>query len=169
MSDGSASVSWGLCVFSRISRRMAFALLRIAVTSWRTEFGQRWRGKVPFADGGAALWGNMADAASIASPSISWRVFASSNMCVLVSCEVSRKPSGEIVPDGNSSESLSERAVACANLMAAKESIVTLDFQVSKVCSGIGYWNMGTLGGRGLGGATASAVRMGMEILPRTP
>ena len=106
---------------------------------------------------------------SIASPSISWSVFASSSMCVLVSCEVSRTPSGEIAPDGNSSESLSERAVAFANMMAVKESIVTLDFHVSKVCSGIGYWNMGTLGGCGVGEAIASAVRMGMEILPRTP
>ena len=126
---------------------MVFALRRISATSWRTKLGQRWRGKVPLADGGAALWGNMADAVSIASPSISWRVFASSSMCVLASCEVSRTPCGEIAPDGNSSESLSERAVAFANMMAVKESIVTLDFQVSKVCSGIGYWNMGTLGG----------------------
>jgi hypothetical protein len=145
--DWSVSVGWRFCGSSRISRRMAFALLRIAVTSWRTELGQRWRGKVLLADGGAALWGNMADAVSIASPSISWRVFASSSMCVLVSCEVSRTPYGEISPDGNSSESLIERAVAFANMMAVKESIVTLDFQVSKVCSGIGYWNMGTLGG----------------------
>jgi hypothetical protein len=56
-------------------------------------------------------------------------------------------PSREIAPDGNSSESLSERAVAFANMMDVKESIVTLDFQVSKVCSGIGYWNIVTLGG----------------------
>ncbi len=89
----------------------------------------------------------MVDAVSIASPSISWRVFASSIMCVLVSCEVFRTPSGEIAPEGNSSESSSERAVAFANMMAVKESIVSLDFQVSRVCSGIGYWNMGTLGG----------------------
>ena len=102
---------------------------------------------MPLLGGGVALWGNMAEAVSIASPSISWRVFASSSMCVLVSCEVSLTPSGEMAPDGNSSESLSERAVAFANMMAVKESIVTLDFQASKVCSGIGYWNMGTLGG----------------------
>ena len=73
---------------------------------------------MPLADGGAALWGNMDDAMSIATPSISWRVFASSSMCVLVSSEVSRTPSREIAPDGNSSESLSERAVAFANMMS---------------------------------------------------
>ena len=83
---------------------------------------------MPLAAGGAALWGNMADAVSIASPSISWRVFASSSMCVLVSCEVSRTPSGENAPDGNSSESLSERAVAFANMMFVYESTMTLDF-----------------------------------------
>jgi len=89
----------------------------------------------------------MAEAVSIASPSISWSAVASSRMCVLVSWEISRTPSGDIAPDGNSRESLSERAVAFASIMAVYESIVTLDFQASKVCSGIGYWNIGTLGG----------------------
>ena len=89
----------------------------------------------------------MAEAVSIASPRISWSVFASSIMCVLVSWEISRTPSGDIAPDGYSRESLSERAVAFASIMAVYDSIVTLDFQASKVCSGIGYWNIGTLGG----------------------
>ena len=89
----------------------------------------------------------MAEAVSMASPSISWSVFASSIMCVLVSWEISRTPSGDIVPDGYSRESLSERAVAFASIMAVYEYIVTLDFQASKVWSGIGYWNIGTLGG----------------------
>jgi hypothetical protein len=31
--------------------------------------------------------------------------------------------------------------------MAVYDSIETLDFQASKVWSGIGYWNIGTLGG----------------------
>ena len=89
----------------------------------------------------------MAEAVSIASPSISWSVFANSIICVLVSWEISRTPSGDIAPDGNSRESLSERAVAFASIMDVYESIVTLDFQASKVWSGTGYWNTGTLGG----------------------
>ena len=89
----------------------------------------------------------MAEAASIASPRISWSVFANSAMCVLVSWEISRTPSGDIAPDGNSRESLSERAVAFASIMAVYVSIETLDFQASRVWSGIGYWNIGTLGG----------------------
>ena len=89
----------------------------------------------------------MAEAVSIASPSISWSAVASSRMCVLVSWEIFRSPSGDIAPDGNSRESLSERAMAFASIMAVYESIVTLDFQASKVCSGIGYWNIGTLRG----------------------
>ncbi len=68
--------------------------------------------------GGTALWGNMIVAVSIASPSIYWRVFARSRMCVLVSCEVSLLPSGEMAPVGNSSESVRERAVALASMMA---------------------------------------------------
>ncbi len=60
----------------------------------------------------------MAVAVAIASPIISWSVFASSKICVLVFWETSRMPSGEIAPDGNSKESLSERAVAFASIMA---------------------------------------------------
>ena len=87
------------------------------------------------------------EAVSIASPSISWSVFASSIICVLVSWEVSRTPSGDIAPEGNSRESLRERAVAFAIIMAVYDSIVTLDFHAFKVWSGIGYWKIGTLGG----------------------
>ena len=89
----------------------------------------------------------MAEAVSIASPSISWSAVASSRMCVLVSWEISLTPSVDIAPDGTSRESRSERAVAFASIMAVYESIATLDFQASKVCSGIGYWNIGTLRG----------------------
>jgi hypothetical protein len=89
----------------------------------------------------------MAEAVSIASPSISWSVFVSSIICVLVSWEISRTFSGDIAPDGNSRESLSERAVAFVSIMAVYDSIVTLDFHAFKVWSGIGYWNIGTLGG----------------------
>ncbi len=73
---------------------------------------------MPLEGGGAALCGIMAVAVSIAPPSMSWRVFASSRMCVLVSCEVSLLPSGEMAPIGSSSEALRERAVALANVMA---------------------------------------------------
>ena len=61
--------------------------------------------------------GNMAVAVSIAFPSISWRVLASSRMCVLVSFEVSLLPYGEMAPVGDSSEPLRERAVALASMM----------------------------------------------------
>ena len=37
------------------------------------------------------------------------------------------------------------------------------------MCSGMGYWNKGTLGGCGIGGAIAAAVRIGIDILPMTP
>ncbi len=60
----------------------------------------------------------MATAVSIASPSISWRVVASSRICVLVSLEVSLLPSREMDPLGNSSESFRDRAVALASMMA---------------------------------------------------
>jgi hypothetical protein len=60
----------------------------------------------------------MAVAMSMAFPSMSWRVFASSRMCVLVSCEVSVSLSGEMAPVGNYSEPLRERAMALASMMA---------------------------------------------------
>ena len=63
------------------------------------------------------MCGNMAVAVSIATPSMSWRVFASSKMCVLVSWEMSLAPSGEMVPVVNSSESLRERPIALARLI----------------------------------------------------
>jgi hypothetical protein len=43
-------------------------------------------------------------------------------------------------------ESNSERAIAFAREMEVYESIATLYFHSSRVCSGIGYRNMGTLG-----------------------
>ncbi len=116
--DGSSEVGLGVCVSIRMRRRAAFARRRISATSCRTEVGQRWRGRVPLEGGGTALCGNMAVAVSIASPSIYWRVFASSRVCVLVSLEVSLLPFGEIAPIGNSSDSLRERAVALASMMA---------------------------------------------------
>ncbi len=64
------------------------------------------------------MCGNMATAVSIASPSISWRVFASYRICVLVSLEVSLLPSGEMDPLGDSRESFRDRAVALASMMA---------------------------------------------------
>ncbi len=63
------------------------------------------------------MWGNMVVAVAIASPNISWRVLASSRMWVLVSAEVSRLPSGEMWPVGDSMDSLRERAVALANMV----------------------------------------------------
>jgi hypothetical protein len=63
------------------------------------------------------LWGNMAVAVAIASLRISWRVLASYRMWILVSSEVSRLPSGEIWPVGESMDSLRERAVALANMV----------------------------------------------------
>ena len=63
------------------------------------------------------MWGNMAVAVAIASPRMSWRVLVSSRMWILVSSEVSRLPSGEIWPVGESMESLRERAVALANIV----------------------------------------------------
>ncbi len=108
----------GVVASIRTSRRTAFARRRISATSCRTELGQMWRGRVPLIGGGTALWGNMVVAVSTAFPSISWRVIASSRMCVLVSCEVSMLPSREMAPDGYSNESLSERAVDLASIMA---------------------------------------------------
>ena len=67
--------------------------------------------------GGATLGGDMVMAVSIASPRISWRVLARSRMWVLVSCEVSLLPSGEICPVGNCIESIRERAVARASMV----------------------------------------------------
>ena len=64
------------------------------------------------------MWRNMTLAVSKASPSISWRVFASSRMCVVVSCEIFLLPIREMAPVVNSSESLRERAVALANMIA---------------------------------------------------
>ncbi len=64
------------------------------------------------------MWGNMALAVSKVSPGISWRVFASSRMCVVVSCEISLLPIGEMAPVVNSSESVKERAVTFANMTA---------------------------------------------------
>ena len=71
-------------------------------------------------DGGgvATLWGNMVVAVAIASLRISWRVLASSRMWFLVSSEVSRLPSGEMSPVVNSIESMRERAVALASMVA---------------------------------------------------
>ena len=63
------------------------------------------------------MWGNMVVAVAIAAPRISWRVLASSRMWVLVSSEVSRLPSGEMWPVGESMDSLRERAVALANMV----------------------------------------------------
>ncbi len=91
----------GVLASIRTSRRTAFARRRISATSCRTELGQRWRGRVPLEGGGAALWGNMVVAVSIAFQSISWRVFASSRMCVLVSCEVSLLPFGKWTQSGS--------------------------------------------------------------------
>jgi len=85
-------------------------------------------------------------------PRRSGRVLASSRMWVLVSFDVFRLPSGEMGPVGNSIESLKERAVALASMVAVWESTATLDFHSSRVCSGMGYWNIGTLGGCGVGG-----------------
>ncbi len=45
-------------------------------------------------------------------------VFASSRMCVVVSCETSLLPIGEMAPVGYPSESLREMAVALANMTA---------------------------------------------------
>ena len=59
----------------------------------------------------------MVVAVAIAAPRISWRVLESSRMCVLVSSEVSRLPSGEMWPVGESMDSLRERAVALANMV----------------------------------------------------
>ncbi len=78
-------------------------------------------------------------------------------MCVIASSEIYRFSSGEVAPVGNSTESMRERAVAFANLVAEYESIATLDFHSSRVCFGIGYWNIGTSGGFVLGGAMAAA------------
>jgi hypothetical protein len=43
--------------------------------------------------------------------------------------------------------------MALANAMAPKESTVTFDFHPSRVCSGMGYWKRGTLGGLAIGRA----------------
>jgi hypothetical protein len=43
-------------------------------------------------------------------------------------------------------ESSRVRAIADERVMAGYESTVTLDFYPFKVCSGIGYWNVGTHG-----------------------
>ena len=64
------------------------------------------------------MWGNMVVAKSIASPRMSWRVLASSRMWDVVFCEVPRLPSGEMAPVGNSIESLRERDVALARMVA---------------------------------------------------
>ncbi len=83
----------------------------------------------------------------IASPRMTWRVLATSRIYVLVSCEVSRPPSGDMSPVGNSIESKRERAVAFARCVAVYESTATLVFHSSKMCSGMGYRNMETRGG----------------------
>ena len=116
--DDSPDEVLGVLASIRTSRRTAFARRRISATSCRTELGHRWRGRMPLEGGGAALWGNMAVAVSKASSSIFWRVLASSRMCVLESCEVSLLPYGEMAPVGNSNESLREKAVALASMMA---------------------------------------------------
>ena len=167
--DESSWVSVGGLASNLMSRRMALALRRMLETSCRTELGQRSRGRVLLERAGASLCGNMVMAVSIASPRIAWRVWAKSKMCVFVSCEVSRFPSGEMAPVGNSIESMRERDVALASIVAVYESTITLDFHSARVCSGIGYWNMGTRGDCALGGAMAAAKKMGRLSLPRTP
>ena len=72
---------------------------------------------MPLVGGGVTLLGNMVVAVAMASPRISWRVLASSRMWILVSCEVSMLPPGEICPVGNSIESIRERAVARASMV----------------------------------------------------
>ena len=111
----------------------------------------------------------MVVAVDIASPRISWRLFASSRMWVLVSWEIALSPSDEMGPVGCSIEALRESAVALASMVAVYVSISTLAFHSSNVCSGMGYWNIGTLGGCGDGGTNASAQRTGREIRPSIP
>ena len=60
----------------------------------------------------AVRWGDMFVAFFIASPRLDWRWLARSNMWVVVVCDISLRPRGEISTGEESRESRSERAMA---------------------------------------------------------
>ena len=82
-------------------------------------------------------------------------------------------PVGSDVLDGLGESPRSVRialAVAIANEVGEWESIATWDFHAARMCGGIGYLNVGTLGVLtvvriGLAGG----MRRGSEVFPRTP
>ncbi len=74
-----------------------------------------------------------------------------------------------MAPVGNPIEYIRERATFFASMVAVYESTATLDFHSSKVCSGIGYWNIDTRRGCALGVVMAAAIRMGRLSLSRIP
>ena len=45
----------------------------------------------------------------------------------------------------------------------------TLYFHPFMVCSGIGYWNVGTRGGLASGEAMSAVIKIGSRIVPMTP
>ena len=59
--------------------------------------------------------------------------------------------------------------MALAGVMEAFESTVTLDFHSSRVGSGMGYREIGTLWGLAVGGDNASGVGIGRCRVPMTP
>jgi hypothetical protein len=61
-------------------------------------------------------------------------------------------------------------AIAIANEVGEWESIATWDFQAARVCVGIGYLNVGTLGVlTAVRIRLAGGMRRGSEVFPRTP
>ena len=59
--------------------------------------------------------------------------------------------------------------MALANIVAECVSTATRAFHSSRVCHGIGYWNIGTRGGCVSRGAISCVVKSGMCSRPKTP
>jgi len=114
------------------------------------------------------LWGNMAIAVSIDSPSVAWRSLARQRMVVVVSCEGSNALGRWILAEWNR-ESNRERVMAFARKVEVQESTAALDFH-----SFWGVFRDRVLVHRdsrefGERGAMAAVVKIGSRRAPRIP